>query len=140
MDPFYLKLRNFTYKGSKESVLYKNIEIKNEKIEKLEAIALNIFLKNENFLFLTYYNPPQHQIDSEMIQELTEQYPLMVICGDLNAESEIMGCSCRVTNNNGKQLKDLVIESNLIVANDHQLTYQRIYFNSFDILDYVITK
>ena len=68
-------------------MLYKNIEIKNEKIEKLEAIALNIFLKNENFLFLTYYNPPQHQIDSEMIQELTEQYPLMVICGDLNAES-----------------------------------------------------
>ena len=80
------------------------IEIKNEKLTKLEAIALNIFLKNENFLFVTYYNPPQHQLNCEIIKELSQQYPLAIICGDLNVKSEIMGC--KATNSNGKQLED----------------------------------
>jgi hypothetical protein len=61
---------------------------------------------------------------------------VIVVCGDLNTKSEIMGC--KITNNNGKLLENLILESNLFVANDNQQTYHRIHDNRTDILDRAI--
>jgi hypothetical protein len=71
-----------------------------------------------------------------MIRDLSEQYPLIVVCGDLNAKSEIIGC--KITNNNGKLLENLILELNLLVANDHQQTYHRIPDSCTDVLDWAL--
>ncbi len=54
----------------------------------------------------------------------------------MNAKSEFMGC--KATNINGKQLEDLLLESNLIIANNNQPTYYRVHDNSSDILDWAL--
>ena len=61
-----------------------------------------------------------------------------LIMGDLNAKSEILGC--RTTNKNGIILENILLNSNLIVANNSSPTYHCMHRNNQEILDWVLVS
>ena len=57
------------------------IQIENEKLKKFEALAIKIFFKNTNFLLISFYNPPQHDLPEDLILDLNKQFPRIIIMG-----------------------------------------------------------
>jgi exonuclease III len=114
-------------------------EINDEIIDGLECVAAQVHLNNFKFVFVSYYNPPQHQLNAHKITELQKKYKNLIMCGDLNAKSTNLGC--KNNNTNGVELEDLLINSNLIAVNnkdilDWCLISNSIFdkFNSFEVL------
>ena len=90
-------------------------------MEGIECVAVNIFIKNVELLCLSYYNPPQCQLNVQKLTEIQKNYKNIIICGDLNAKNVNLGC--KNNNSNGTLLEDLLLNTNLLVVNnaDHTL-------------------
>jgi exonuclease III len=110
--------------------------IKDVLFDDIECVAINIFIKNTELTFLSYYNPPQCHLNIESLTEIQKKYEKLIICGDLNAKSANLGCNN--DNNNGILLQELLLNTNLLVANNNECTYHRMNDNSQDILDWCL--
>ncbi len=64
----------------------------------------------------------------------------IILCGDLNDQliTKSTNLQCRSNNKNGELLENLILNSNLMVANNNEPTYNRIHDNSYDILDWCL--
>ena len=112
--------------------------VKDEILEGIECIAVNIFIKNVELLCLSYYNPPQCQLNVQKLTEIQKKYKNIIICGDLNAKNVNLGC--KNNNSNGTLLEDLLLNTNLLVVNNADHTYHRLNDNNSDILDWCLVS
>ena len=105
-------------------------------LENQECLAINIFDNNVNFILISYYNAPQNSLNVEVLKEVYDKYKKVIVIGDLNAKTKNLGCNN--TNKNGELLEELVLESNILIANNNEATYSRIHDKSNDILDWCL--
>jgi hypothetical protein len=110
--------------------------LKDELLENLECLMIKVFVKNFEFVFLSYYNPPQCRLDTNKLIEIQRKYKHVILCGDLNTKSNNLGC--KNNNSNGELLDDLIINSNYMTVNNKDATFYRINDNSRDILDWCL--
>ena len=71
-----------------------------------------------------------------VLKEVYDKYNKLIVIGDLNAKTKNLGCNN--TNKNGELLEELVLESNILIANNNEATYSRIHDKSNDILDWCL--
>ena len=110
------------------------VEIQDPELNKLEMIGINIHTEPFNFIFVTYYNPPLEVLNTDIIQDvLLKRNKNIILCGDLNAKSTKF--HCKSNNKNGDLLENLILNSNLMVANNNEPIYYRTHNNSYEILD-----
>ena len=110
------------------------IQIVDNAFNELEIIVINIFIKNITLTLVSYYNAPHLNLNIRILEQLNTRYQNLIILGDLN--SKAMSLGCKSTNANGILLEELIINSNLLIANNKDHTYFRTHDNSSDILDW----
>ena len=67
------------------------------------------------------YTPPDKLLDYELVANLTKLENESILMGDLNAKSVNIGC--KVTNNSGKVLEDLILNRDISIYNNLSPTY-----------------
>jgi hypothetical protein len=113
------------------------VEIQDPELNKLEMIGINIHTEPFNFIFVTYYNPPLEVLNTDIIQDvLLKRNKNIILCGDLNAKST--NFHCKSNNKNGDLLENLILNSNLMVANNNEPIYYRTHNNSYEIFDWCL--
>ena len=114
----------------------KFIQIEVNTIDNEEIIGINLFIDQVTITLFSYYNPPHCNLNINFLTEASKKYQNLLVIGDLNAKSTSL--NCKSTNSNGILLEELIINSNLINANNKDPTYHRIQDNSSDILDWCL--
>ena len=133
------KTRNDSSFGGGVAILIKeglNFEISKE-LDYLNLELLDIILsigKNDKLRVVSYYNPPKSQLQKVVFEKLQNSKIKFVICGDFNSKSELIGCkkTCR----NGKILEDILLETDCVLLNDQNCTFERTNYS--EILDLAI--
>ncbi|CAF1064073.1 unnamed protein product, partial [Brachionus calyciflorus] len=100
----------------------------------LELVAIKIRYETKDLLIISYYNPPQFELNYELFTKLNQTN--FVLCGDLNSKNISFGCNSN--NKNGQILVALNQLNNVINLNKDQFTYQSFSTNKEEILDYII--
>jgi len=121
----------------KNDILFEEMDI----FDKLniEIIAIKIKFSNTELIVVSYYNPPEVKLCSEVWEELEKNSLSYLVCGDLNARSQILGG--QKTNKNGKVLEEILENSNAIVLNEkNKPTFFKSQNDQFyqEVLDYFI--
>jgi exonuclease III len=105
----------------------------------LEVVAISTKVDTKNVIVVSYYNPPDKQVDSNLFQRLDESGSEFMICGDLNSKMKCFGC--KQDSGNGEILCDILSGSGGIVLYNNKPTYHS-YSNREinDVLDYFIVS
>ncbi len=117
---------------------YKYDEIK--KLDKFESehLCIKINYKNQNLYVITYYNLPLKIIEKKMLEEIEMNFQNYIICGDLNSRSKSLGCFGK--NQNRSIFNEFLQKSNVILANNQDITYFRPHSCYKEILDIVLAS
>ena len=100
----------------------------------LEICAINVNLNGKEIIVLTYYNPPNMEINEKVFDILSQQKSDYVFMGDLNAKQTNW---CATENNtNGNILESILIENDCIVINNKQYTHHNFGGYTSSILDF----
>lgn len=137
LKSFYLtKLNNYNYifkvrnnekcAGGVILIIKKDIKFEDINIDSnLETIAIKITKNMINCIIMSDYCPPDQPLNEELIQNITKLNANVIICGDLNSRSLNLGC--KGSNTNGIILEKIILETNLVILNNNQYTFQRIW-------------
>ena len=90
----------------------------------LEAIAAKIHCitpSNEPITLVSYYNPPDKQIDKEFIRSIFTKHQKTILTGDLNGHHPLLNGS--KTDHNGAAIKEMFTELDLVLLQSDQPTY-----------------
>ena len=88
--------------------------------EAISIIVKNCMKDNCDLLITSYYNPPNHTINKDLIKHaLASEYSILL--GDLNAHS--IRFSGQDANNSGLIVCDLLLEEKIMLLNDDSPTY-----------------
>jgi exonuclease III len=79
---------------------------------KVEQVSIKIKTNNSDLYIISYYNPPNESVNSEMLKFIDDNFKNYVICGDLNSRSKSFGCFGN--NNNGEKLSLFLENSSAI--------------------------
>jgi hypothetical protein len=103
----------------------------------VEQICIKIRIKNKYIFIITYYNPPDKDLNIDMLNYLDEKFENYIICGDFNSKNTSFGC--KVNNKNGTKLEEFILNSKALILNNKvDPTYYRTYNNYQEILDLFI--
>ena len=94
---------------------------------KLEIVEVKIKLKNKEVLICAYYNPPNEKLNEVVFRTLSNTNINYILCGDLNANTKIIGCT--IENENGKSLERILSDYNCQIINTREHTFHRTYNN-----------
>jgi exonuclease III len=137
---FLCKSRNS--KGGGVAILVRK-DIKYEETKQLdkfesEHLCIKTNYKNQDLYVITYYNPPSKIIEKNMLEEIEKNFQNYIICGDLNSRSKSFGCNGE--NQNGSILNEFIQNSNVILANNQDITYFRPHSDYKEILDIILVS
>lgn len=105
----------------------------------IEAIAININLNNQSWKIIAAYKPPSVKIQNANIQNYFQPSENTLLLGDLNAKHTSWGC--KINNQDGKILANLINQSNLRIISPSEPTYYPYdRLRQPDILDIAITN
>ena len=103
----------------------------------LEIIGLRLEVCKDFFInFFSYYSPPSQPLSYETILELAKGDCEVLIVGDLNSRTPVVGC--RSSNPNGRVLENILSDTNLVVFNDSNPTYFKFGSEYEEILDLIL--
>lgn len=116
----------------KKTISHDNYEIETN----AEIKAIKVHCKQISILIASYYNPPTVFLDDDLIYKLSTENSNFILCGDLNAKLKIFGNS--EDNSNGHILERILTNTNLIVANGNEHTYEKYNSEYKEKLDLII--
>jgi exonuclease III len=100
----------------------------------VEIVSAVIKLDEIKVLVMSYYNPPDQSLNEGLFYEIEEKFRHYIICGDLNAKNEAIGC--KSNNPNGTIMKRILLNSNAVLLNtNNNSTYFSYNGENNDILD-----
>jgi exonuclease III len=99
----------------------------------IEIVALKIIINKVEYIIVGIYNPPQAQLQKDLFIFLEQNYGNVIIMGDLNSKHLSIGC--RKENTNGKVLEEILLDTNFIICNNHDITHKPFNTTEGDILD-----
>ena len=103
----------------------------------LEFLCITIGTKsNKNINILSYYNPPNSELNKNLFDSLKTERLDFILVGDLNSKSPLFDAKNR--NKNGLILENIIDENNLIVMKNQEPTYKKFNSDYKEILDLVI--
>ena len=142
---YYLRFKGYsTYfncrkKGAGGVALLVRNETDHHKINEfdylnLEIETVSVRIGSSNVLIASYYNPPDKILQELLFLELEKKHKNYIICGDLNAKSELI--NCRSHNSNGNILVQILSNSNAILLNSNdEPTYFSYSGSNCELLD-----
>ena len=115
-----------------------NLQLRDVSPDADDIAAVELELNGgERLVVVSYYVPPQADINPALLNPLLATYPAALIIGDLNAKHQFFGC--RKTNQAGELLFDLVETNDLTLLNHHdQPTYYGHHLEPV-IINYALT-
>ncbi|RNA02669.1 RNA-directed DNA polymerase from mobile element jockey-like [Brachionus plicatilis] len=99
----------------------------------IESLSILVKIKDKKVSISTLYNPPNQTLQFDFFQRLSELRSNVIIGGDLNSKSTLIGCKNQ--NNNGNILEKIIHDLNFYVINDSSTTFHRNINNYEEILD-----
>jgi hypothetical protein len=106
-------------------------------LENSEYVSAQFKYGKQKINLFSIYNHPHDKLDSNNLEDIDNRNEPAIIIGDLNAKHKMMHSSS--TNENGKILYNLLLDSNLIMMNQDKPTHVNEKSIKLDILDYVLT-
>lgn len=82
-----------------------------------EIVGVAIRVNAEDVAVFSWYNRPDKTLNGDLLSDLTRAYPQLIICGDLNARSALIGCTG--DNSSVKVLAEKLEQLDLISLNAH---------------------
>ncbi len=105
-----------------------------------EIIGIKISKGDQILNIFSYYNPPDKILNTDLLRHIEAMHGNYIVCGDLNAKSDIVLKAVNQGNQNGKILEEFVLSSNAIVLNNEQPTFHIKKRDYHEILDVVIAS
>ena len=111
----------------KNSIKFERIDLDlNEEIIAVKILSSQIDpALNNDFILVTFYNPPNSVICAEILSKLAKLGQKVLIMGDLNAHSPTW--KSKRYNTSGKIVEEFLIEEGFILLNRDEPTYQPIH-------------
>ncbi|CAF0704299.1 unnamed protein product [Brachionus calyciflorus] len=111
----------------KNSIKFERIDLDlNEEIIAVKILSSQIDpALNNDFILVTFYNPPNSVICAEILSKLAKLGQKVLIMGDLNAHSPTW--KSKRYNTSGKIVEEFLIEEGFILLNQDEPTYQPIH-------------
>ena len=104
----------------------------------IEICAIICNINEKEICIVSYYNPPNEQIQLKVFDILQSEKLEFIIMGDLNARSTLWGAD--KNNLNGDILDNIILDHNCLIVNNKESTYINFNGNSKGILDYCIVS
>ena len=109
----------------------------------LEIVSIKISVKTnssnlkELYIF-SFYHPPDHKLplNSLVFDHIQKNFENFILAGDLN--SKLCSLGCNNTNQNGKILETILMNSRFLLVNDCTPTYHSKNHDYTSVLDYFI--
>ncbi len=105
-----------------------------------EIIGVKLTRGDKIFNIFSYYNPPDKTLNIDLLMSIERTQGNFIICGDLNAKSDIVLKAMNQTNQNGKILEEFVLNSNALILNNDQPTFHIRKRDYHEILDVAISS
>eukprot|EP00121_Abeoforma_whisleri_P016679 Awhi_evm1s15294 len=108
--------------------IHKSIPFKEKKIQEIEGeeflaiIIQQAITKTQHLHLSTYYNPPNKQINMELIHKLISEAANSVILGDLNTHAALWSTN-KPTPVTVKKLEEYISNNNITLINHNKRTY-----------------
>ena len=107
----------------------------------LELVSVSIKFNNKETIIISYYNPPQTTLNYRVFEQLSKKACDFILCGDLNAKSNQIGCHNNTSTASGKVVEKIFSELNVCLVNDDASpTYRKVIKDEVytELLDLII--
>ena len=114
-----------------------NLQLRDISPEADDIVAVELEIRSgEKIAVISYYVPPQNDINPALLDPLLAAYPAALILGDLNAKHQFFGC--RRTNQAGELLFNIIEDKDLTILNNPEQPTHYGHIGEPDIIDFAI--
>lgn len=102
----------------------------------LELIAIRLNFEQTSLVVVTYYNPPDKTLCTELFHRLSQKFKFFLLLGDLNAKSTLLDSNN--SNNNGDILNEIILNTNTLILNNSDFTHRSFSGLTESVLDIIL--
>ena len=116
-----------------------NLQLREVSPDAVDIVAVELEIRGgERIAVISYYVPPQTDVNPTFLEPLLVAYPAALIFGDLNAKHQFFGC--RRTDHAGELLFNIVEDKDLTILNNPGQPTHYGHIGEPDIIDYAILR